>query len=95
VERQGSEEHPFNPRTEVFAGAKFIASRIVKHRWIIFVLLPFRLAAVCHPLLLVIGGVIYIDRRRPPYYAHFTDSWRRDNANWTFCMAVSADQTED
>jgi hypothetical protein len=38
--RQGSEEHPFNPRTEVSADAKHIASKIVTHLWIIFILLP-------------------------------------------------------
>ncbi|HXB70975.1 MAG TPA: hypothetical protein VNY05_22260 [Candidatus Acidoferrales bacterium] len=50
---KGSEEHSFNPRTEVSADAKYIASRIVKHLWIIFVLLPF-VAAV----LLMVAGVI-------------------------------------
>jgi hypothetical protein len=34
-------DNPFNPRTEVSADAIHIASRIVKHLWIIFVLLPF------------------------------------------------------
>jgi hypothetical protein len=33
-------DNPFNPRTEVSADAIHIASRIVKHLWIIFVLLP-------------------------------------------------------
>jgi hypothetical protein len=36
-ERQGS---AFNPRTEVSADAVYIVSRIVKHLWIIFILLP-------------------------------------------------------
>jgi hypothetical protein len=47
------QDNSFNPRTEVSADAKYIASRIVKHLWIIFVILPF-VAAV----LLMIAGVI-------------------------------------
>jgi hypothetical protein len=47
------EAHPFDPRTEISADAVHIASRIVKHLWIIFVLLPFVIA-----LLLAIVGVI-------------------------------------
>jgi hypothetical protein len=39
--RRELEDNPFNPRTEVSADAVHIASRIVKHLWIIFVLLPF------------------------------------------------------
>jgi len=39
--RKEPEDNPFNPRTEVSADAIHIASRIVKHLWIIFVLLPF------------------------------------------------------
>jgi len=39
--RKELEDNPFNPRTEVSADAIHIASRIVKHLWIIFVLLPF------------------------------------------------------
>lgn len=31
---------PFNPRTEVSADAKHIASRVVMHLWILFVALP-------------------------------------------------------
>jgi hypothetical protein len=46
-------DNPFNPRTEVSADATHIASRIVKHLWIIFVLLPFVLA-----VLLLLAGVI-------------------------------------
>jgi hypothetical protein len=34
------QEDPFDPRTEVSADAKHIAGRIIKHLWIIFVLLP-------------------------------------------------------
>jgi hypothetical protein len=34
-------DNPFDPRTEVSADARHIAGRIVKHLWIIFVLLPF------------------------------------------------------
>jgi hypothetical protein len=33
-------EVPFRPRTEVSADAQYIAERIIKHLWIIFVLLP-------------------------------------------------------
>ena len=44
---------PFDPRTEVSADAIHIASRIVKHLWIIFVLLP-----VVAVVLLVIAGAI-------------------------------------
>jgi hypothetical protein len=44
---------PFDPRTEVSADAIHIASRIVMHLWIIFVLLPF--VAV---LLLYVTGAI-------------------------------------
>jgi hypothetical protein len=62
--RQQLLDSPFDPRNEVSADAKslnnnisedakYIAGRIVKHLWIIFVLLPFVLA-----LLLVIAGVI-------------------------------------
>jgi hypothetical protein len=40
-QRRELEDNPFNPRTEVSADAIHIASRIVKHLWIIFVLLPF------------------------------------------------------
>jgi hypothetical protein len=40
-QRRQLEDNPFNPRTEVSADAVHIASRIVKHLWIIFVLLPF------------------------------------------------------
>jgi len=39
--RQKLQDNPFDPRTEVSADAIHIASRIVKHLWIIFVLLPF------------------------------------------------------
>lgn len=31
----------FNPRTEISAGDRYIAGRIIKHMWIIMVLLPF------------------------------------------------------
>ena len=37
-------DNPFDPRSEVSADAKHIAGRIVKHLWIIFVLLPVVLA---------------------------------------------------
>lgn|GEM_PF-6144562 len=35
---------PFNSRTEVSADAHYIAGRIIKHLWIILVILPFILA---------------------------------------------------
>ncbi len=35
------EENPFDPRTELSADARHIASRIVTNLWIIFVALPF------------------------------------------------------
>jgi hypothetical protein len=38
--RKALEANPFDPRTEVSADAKHIASRIVTHLWILFVLLP-------------------------------------------------------
>lgn len=47
------EEQPFDPHTDISADARHIAGRIVKHLWIIFVLLPF--VAV---LLLAVAGVI-------------------------------------
>jgi hypothetical protein len=47
------EDKAFNPRTEVSADAVYIASRIVKHLWIMFVLLPFVAAVV-----LIVAGVI-------------------------------------
>jgi len=31
---------PFDPRNEVSADAEYVSGRIVKHLWIIFVLLP-------------------------------------------------------
>jgi hypothetical protein len=37
-------EVPFYRRTEVSADARYIAGRIIKHLWIIFVALPFVLA---------------------------------------------------
>jgi hypothetical protein len=38
--REDLELSPFDPRTEVSADAQYIAGRIVKHLWILFVLLP-------------------------------------------------------
>jgi hypothetical protein len=38
--REAAQDNPFNPRTEISADAKHIASRIVTHLWILFVLLP-------------------------------------------------------
>lgn len=46
-------ENPFDPRTEVSADAEYIASRIVKHLWILFVLLPF----VVFVMLALIGNM--------------------------------------
>src|SRR5271154_3953815 len=40
-EQRALAEAPFRPRTEVSADARYIAGRIVKHLWIIFVALPF------------------------------------------------------
>jgi hypothetical protein len=51
--RQRLEDNPFDPRTEVSADAIHIASRIVKHLWIIFVLLPVVAVAI-----LIVAGVI-------------------------------------
>jgi len=51
--REDLENNPFDPRTEVSADAKHIASRIVTHLWILFVLLP-----VIIGVLLEVLGVI-------------------------------------
>jgi hypothetical protein len=40
AKREELQDNPFDPRTEVSADAKHIAGRIVKHLWILFVLLP-------------------------------------------------------
>ncbi len=40
LRRKELEDNPFDPRTEVSADAHHIAGRIVKHLWIIVVLLP-------------------------------------------------------
>ena len=40
VKQEGPSDNPFDPRNEVSADAKHIAGQIVKHLWIIFVLLP-------------------------------------------------------
>jgi hypothetical protein len=53
--RQAIQDNPFDPRTEVSADAIHIASRIVKHLWIIFVLLPFAIAFVIG---LFFGGIV-------------------------------------
>jgi hypothetical protein len=44
AKREGLQDNPFDPRTEVSADARHIAGSIVKHLWIIFVVLPFVLA---------------------------------------------------
>src|ERR1017187_7948464 len=46
-------DFPFDPRTKISADARHIASRIVTHLWILFVLLPVILA-----VLLAIFGVL-------------------------------------
>jgi hypothetical protein len=40
TKRAELDENPFDPRTEVSADAQHIAGQIVKHLWILFVLLP-------------------------------------------------------
>ena len=42
--RKAIEENPFNAYSDVSADAKYIAGKVVKHLWIIFVLLPIVLA---------------------------------------------------
>jgi hypothetical protein len=44
AKRQELQDNPFDPRTEVSADAKHIASRVVTHLWILFVALPLVLA---------------------------------------------------
>jgi hypothetical protein len=44
------ENTPFDPRTEVSADAKHIASKVVTHLWTIFVLLPIILLLVLNLL---------------------------------------------
>jgi len=51
--KEDGEDDPFNPRTEVSADARYIATRIVTHLWIIFVLFP-----VVAVLLLLAAGVL-------------------------------------
>jgi len=53
AKRKELQDNPFDPRTEVSADAKHIAGRIVKHLWILFVLLPFIIGV----LLVVVGGI--------------------------------------
>ncbi len=48
-----SQPLPFDPRTEISADARHIASKIVMHLWILFVLLP-----VIIGVLLALVGVI-------------------------------------
>jgi len=38
--REIAVESPFDPRIEISADARHIAGKIIKHLWIIFVLLP-------------------------------------------------------
>lgn len=49
------EDDPFDPRTEVSADAVHIASRIVKHLWILFVLFPLMLGI----LAAIIAGMMH------------------------------------
>jgi len=51
-QREALKLFPFDPRTEISADAKHIAGQIVKHLWILFVLLP-----VIAGLLLALLGV--------------------------------------
>jgi hypothetical protein len=51
--RNELEAIPFDPRTEVSADAKHIASRIVLHLWILFILVPVIIA-----ILLIVLGVV-------------------------------------
>src|ERR1039458_1630641 len=53
AKRKWLQENPFDPRTEVSADARHIASKIVTHLWILFVLLPFIIG-----VLLVLLGLI-------------------------------------
>jgi len=46
-------DDPFDPRTEISADAKHIASRIVTHLWILFALLP----VIAVILLALIGAI--------------------------------------
>ncbi|HEY2912786.1 MAG TPA: hypothetical protein VGK21_05465 [Candidatus Angelobacter sp.] len=40
AKRQGLQDNPFDPRTEVSADAKHVAKKVVTHLWILFVALP-------------------------------------------------------
>jgi hypothetical protein len=51
--RKELETTPFDPRTEVSADAKHIASRIITHLWILFILVPVIIA-----VLLAVLGVV-------------------------------------
>lgn len=53
AKREELQANPFDPRTEISADARHIAGRIVKHLWILFVLLPFIIS-----VLLILLGVI-------------------------------------
>jgi hypothetical protein len=44
AKREDLQNSPFDPRTEVSADARHIAGNIVKHLWIICIVLPFVLA---------------------------------------------------
>jgi hypothetical protein len=51
--RKELEANPFDARTEVSADAKHIASRIVTHLWILFILVPVIIA-----VLLIVLGIV-------------------------------------
>ena len=53
AKRQELQDNPFDPRTEISADAKHIASRVVTHLWILFVLLP----VIAVILLALIGAI--------------------------------------
>lgn len=46
VQREYLQKNPFDPRTEVSADARYMAAQIIKHLWIIFILLPVVLAVL-------------------------------------------------
>ncbi|MGD0669324.1 MAG: hypothetical protein ABSB23_17335 [Bryobacteraceae bacterium] len=53
TKRRGLADDPFDPRTEVSADARHVASRIVTHLWILFVLLP-----IATVVMLALVGVV-------------------------------------
>jgi hypothetical protein len=51
--KQAKIDNPFDPRTDVSADAKYITREIIKHLWILFVLLP----VITFGLLLLTGAI--------------------------------------